>query len=192
MTSILLYLRVALKNELGYAIGIFSLTIGFMVCLLVFRFVRAENTYETQHPDFENICRVTINRQLDGVELGDAVVQFPVANRLRADYPGIQSTLRIYRDFYFPLIRFQNLKFVEEKQLFVDSNFLSFFPFPFVKGNYRTALTQSNSLVLTRRAASRYFTDADPMGKTLIFNEKYPLVGPNSGSVRQHDIRKPL
>lgn len=176
MTSILLQLRVALKNELGYAIGIFSLAIGFTVCLLVFRFVRTENTYDTQHPDYENIYRVTINRQLDGVELGDAVVQFPVADRLRADYPGIQSTLRIYRDFDFPLIRFQNLKFVEEKQLFVDSNFFSFFPFPLVKGDYRTAFIQSNSIVLTQRAASRYFSNADPMGKTLIFNEKYPLV----------------
>jgi putative ABC transport system permease protein len=176
VTSILLHIRVALKNELGYAIGIFSLTIGLTVCLLVFRFIRAENTYDTNHPDFENIYRVTINRQLDGAEMGDAVVQFPVAWQLHTDYPGIESTLRIYRDFDVPLIRFETAKFTEERQLFVDSNFFSFFSFPLVKGDYRSALRQSNSIILTQKAASRYFKNVDPMGKTIIFKEKYPLV----------------
>lgn len=176
MTSILLHLRVALKNQLGYSIGIFSLAIGLTIWILVFRFIRTENTYDTNHAEFENIYRATINRQVDGAEMGDAVVQFPVAEQLHADYPGIESTLRIYRDFDFPLIRFEARKFVEEKQLFVDSNFFSFFAFPLVKGDYRNALKQSNSIILTQKAASRYLGNADPMGKTLIFKEKYPLV----------------
>lgn len=187
MKSSLLQLRVARKNKLGYAIGIISLTIGFAVCLLVSRFLLAEKSYDTSHKGAENIYRLTFHTQLDGVELGDAVVQFPLANQLQSDYSGIESTLRIYRNETFPLMQYETTKFVEEKLLFVDPNFFSFFAFPLIRGDSRSVLSQSNSAVLTQRAASKYFGLADPMGKTILYEGKQPLVV--TGIVDENGIR---
>lgn len=75
MKTILYQLRIAFKDQLGYAINIFSLAIGFLVCLLVFRFVQSELTYDTHHPNFENIYRLTLDREVNGAEVGDAVIQ---------------------------------------------------------------------------------------------------------------------
>lgn len=119
---------------------------------------------------------MTVHIKLDALDYGDAIVQFPLAGAMKADYPGVESTAKIYRNTNYPLLQFEDVKFVEEKLLFVDSNFFSFFAFPLIKGDYGTALSQSNSIVLTQRAASKYFDETDPMGKTLLLDKKYPLV----------------
>src|SRR5688572_22205191 len=98
MTTFLLNLRLVLKNELSYAISILSLSIGFTVCILVFRFTQSEESYDRSHPDFENIYRVTVNRHVDGAEFGDAVVQFPLGPQLKSDYSGVEAVVRVYRD----------------------------------------------------------------------------------------------
>jgi putative ABC transport system permease protein len=175
MISILLNFRVALKHQLGYAISVASLAIGFTVCILVFRFTQAEQTYDQSHNGFENIYRVTVNRQVDGAEFGDAVVQFPLASRLEADYSGVESVVRIFKHNDPALVQNGAVKFVEERQLFVDPNFFSFFAFSLVEGNIQTALSQPNSIVLTKKAAARYFGNKEPIGKTLVFKENYPL-----------------
>jgi putative ABC transport system permease protein len=176
MMSIPLQLRIALKNKLAYGISIFCLTIGFSVCLLVYRFLVAENSYDTTHQGYENIYRLThYIKSAEGIIPGDATVQFPVANQLQSDYTQVESTSRLFRNNDFPLLRRENIKFVEENLLFADSNFFSFFAFTLIKGDAETALSQPNSIILTLKSASRYFGTEDPIGKTLIFGEKYPL-----------------
>ena len=44
----------------------------------------------------------------------------------------------------------------------------------FEKGNAQTALADLNDAVVTESTAKKYFGDADPIGKTLVFgNESY-------------------
>src|SRR6202012_1601767 len=49
------------------------------------------------------------------------------------------------------------------------------FTFPFVEGNPATALNEQKSIVISASVARKYFGKADPMGKTLTLNRRFPL-----------------
>jgi len=51
---------------------------------------------------------------------------------------------------------------------YIDSDFLTMFDFPLLFGNTETALNDPNSVILTEKAAMRFFGREDPMGKTLL------------------------
>jgi len=70
-----------------------------------------------------------------------------------------------------PRIAYGARMFRDDQLAFVDSNFFRVFTLPLIKGNARTALLQPNSVVITREVAKKYFGDADPIGKVLVFKD---------------------
>src|SRR5690606_15711747 len=63
----------------------------------------------------------------------------------------------------------------EEAVNFVDANFFEFFPFEWLSGVADTALRAPDSIVLTESMARRYFADADPLGRLLHLQGRWPL-----------------
>lgn len=61
----------------------------------------------------------------------------------------------------------------EEKLYFVDPDFLALFSTPFIKGQPETALNQPLSVVISEKAARKYFANENPLGKTLHYNNKF-------------------
>ena len=55
----------------------------------------------------------------------------------------------------------------------IDDNFLKIFNFPFVRGDPETALLQTYTAVVTRKAAERLFGNQDPIGKVATVEERY-------------------
>ncbi|HEY5327688.1 MAG TPA: ABC transporter permease, partial [Mucilaginibacter sp.] len=93
---------------------------------------------------------------------------------LMNNFPEIES----YTRMYLPgdeIIHYENKgqksSITEKSLLAVDSNFLKFFNYPLIAGSAATCLNGINSIVLTQKAAKKYFGDASPIGKTLIFDE---------------------
>ncbi|MDH5707247.1 MAG: ABC transporter permease, partial [Candidatus Aminicenantes bacterium] len=72
------------------------------------------------------------------------------------------------------LARYENKSFFENAAL-VGNEFLDMFTFPFVKGSPESALEDLNSVVLTERAAARYFGSEDPIGKVIQFENQVDL-----------------
>ena len=58
------------------------------------------------------------------------------------------------------------MKFREGSIYTADSTFFKIFSLHFIYGNPNTALVQPNSIVLTERAANKYFGNENPVGKT--------------------------
>jgi putative ABC transport system permease protein len=59
-----------------------------------------------------------------------------------------------------------NRQFLEQVAV-VDPNFLQVVQLPLVTGDPRTVLSQRDTIVVSQRAAHKYFGDADPIGKIL-------------------------
>ena len=66
-----------------------------------------------------------------------------------------------------PIITYADKSFNENSFAFVDSNFFHVFTLPFIKGDAATALTQPNTIVVTKAVANKYFGNEDPVGKIL-------------------------
>ena len=164
------YIKIALRNFLkhkGFSfINIFGLTIGVACCLLIVLFVLDEISYDQYHDKADKIYRVGIRGFVNNSLFHGVISCAPMAQTLVDEFPEVTAATRL-RNFGFPVFRYEDKVFSEEKVFWVDQAFFDVFTVPFIKGNPKTALAQPNTIVLTRSMALKYFGDEDPIGKNL-------------------------
>ena len=61
--------------------------------------------------------------------------------------------------------------FKNDRVVRADPDFFSVFTLPLLSGDAKTALSQPQSVVLSKSAAEKYFGNEDPIGKSLGFND---------------------
>ena len=168
------YLKIALRNlrrnKVFTAINVLGLALGLATCMVILLFVQHELSYDRYNEKADQIVRVVIKGRMQGDDLKEAHVMPPVAAALKKEYPEVLDATRI-RNMGRPRIAYGARMFRDDQLAFVDSNFFRVFTLPLVKGNARTALLQPNSVVITREVAKKYFGDADPIGKVLVFKD---------------------
>ncbi|UCG27513.1 MAG: ABC transporter permease [Bacteroidales bacterium] len=166
------FLKVAFRNlfrQFGYAsINIAGLAIGLACSILISLYVINEITYDRFHEDAERIYRIGVRGKMLGNELNQAVTAAPMYQVLATEYPEIEHVTRIAK-FGGWLVKQGERKFMETDETFkfADSTFFDVFTFPFIQGNPETALDEPQSLIMTQKAANRYFGNDNPMGKTV-------------------------
>ncbi len=164
------YLKVALRNIIRYKgysfINIAGMAIGIACCILIFLYVQDELSYDRYHEKSQRTYRVTTRGVVGGNEFDMAISSAPLGATLVRDFPEVIETAR-FRNFGFPVLRFQDKVFSEERFFGADSTFFDIFTVVFLQGDAKTALTQPNTVVLTRSMANKYFGDENPIGKTL-------------------------
>lgn len=164
------FFKIALRNLLKYKaysfINIAGLAIGIACCLLILLFVNDELSYDKFHKNSENIYRVTLDSRIGNNDFKGAVSPAPMSEALVKDFPQVKASARM-RNFGFPVFRYEDKVYSEEKVFWCDSTIFDVLTFEFVKGDPKTALNKPNSLVLTEKMAKKYFGDEDPMGKSI-------------------------
>jgi ABC-type antimicrobial peptide transport system permease subunit len=68
------------------------------------------------------------------------------------------------------LFRRNDKIFYEDKVVAVDSSFFMMFTFPLLEGDFRTALRNPQSIVMTEAMARKYFGNEDALGKSIEIN----------------------
>ncbi len=66
-----------------------------------------------------------------------------------------------------------NLTFKEKSFLFVDNSFFSIFSYKLKQGNAKTVFQNPFSLIISEKAAKKYFGIDNPIGKTLVCDSKH-------------------
>jgi putative ABC transport system permease protein len=173
------YLKIALrhlKKSPTYSfINIAGLAVGMACCLLISLYVFNELGYDKFHQNAERIFRVQVDLNLNGILYREASIQFPAAEALEQDFPGVAHAVRFYRDGSFPLLQVGDRKFTEERFFFADPVVFEVFDFPLVKGDAATAFIEPNSVVLTEATAQKYFGNAEPLGQFLRYQNSFDL-----------------
>ena len=170
------YLKIAFrtlwKNKKLSFINIVGLATGMACSLLIFLFVKDELSYDKHHHESALIHRVVkdfIND--DGSRIPDATTPGPLAAAMQREIPEVEKITRLHPNWgESTLIEYGDKKNLEEKVCRVDSSFFDVFTISFIKGDSKSALSDINSIVLTESTAKRYFSNEDPMGKTLRMN----------------------
>lgn len=162
------YLKIAWRNIVGSplfsAINVIGLAIGLACCIIITMFVRYETSYDKHWQDADRIYRVT--RDFFGNDLKLAAVAPPIAPLLQQDFPEIEAITRILSPGALTFT-YNGETVRDENAAIADSSIFEIFNMEFVDGNPETALASPTSLVMTRRAAERYFGNENPIGKTL-------------------------
>jgi putative ABC transport system permease protein len=179
-------LRIMLRQKAYAAINIFGLTLGITSSLLLILYISDELSYDRFHPDADRTFRSTFSGAVQGQEFSTTLTGIPMAEALVKDVPAVESTLRIGKWNTTP-VRFETKTFTEKYFLVADSNFFEFFNgFELVAGNPKEALNGVNKIVITERAAIKYFGykgkgDLSPLGKQLAIGSRGETIAEVTG-----------
>ncbi|MEL7450741.1 MAG: FtsX-like permease family protein [Pseudomonadota bacterium] len=164
------YLTIAWRNIVGNPlfsiINVVGLAIGLACCIMITVFVRYETSYDKHWPNADRIHRVT--RDFFSNDLKLAAVAPPIAPLLASDFPIIEDVTRFLNPGQVS-IAIDGQLFREELFAIADPNAFEFFDLVFIEGDPATALTAPTNLVMTRRAAERYFGTVNAVGKSMNF-----------------------
>jgi putative ABC transport system permease protein len=176
------YFTIAIRNLRKHsfytAINVMGLAVGIASCLLIVLYVTNELSYDSHHAAADRIYRVDCEIKFGPNHLNMAVTPAPMADALRSDYPEVENAGRFFNDGSILIKRTeQNVK--EDKNVYADSSILSIFTIPFISGDPKTALDQPHTMIISQRAAEKYFGGEDPIGQSLIIENKdsYKITG---------------
>ncbi|WP_353183289.1 ABC transporter permease [Parapedobacter lycopersici] len=163
------YLKTALRNlrkhRIFSFINITGLSVGMTACFLIFLYVSFELSYDSFHTKADRIYRLTTTVSTPTETFEGAITNYPNGPNIKHDFPEVASFVRV-ADVNL-LVKQGDLKINEPHGLAVDSSFFQVFDFGLVQGDPRTALIDPFSVVLSERAAKKYFGTEDPMGREL-------------------------
>jgi len=184
------YFIVAWRNfrkNTGHAfINIAGLTIGISSCLLIALFVGSELKYDRFHEDVDLIYRAGLKFHVGSNQFDAALGPCPLADVLVRDFPEVKSAARVFArqsrggDVF---VRYEEKRFREARFLWADASLFDVLTIPLIMGDPSEALKDPNSVILTTKAAQKYFGKKDPMGKMLVLEDGslYRVTGVSEG-----------
>jgi putative ABC transport system permease protein len=171
--------RSLLKNKGFTAINILGLALGLATCLLIVFYVIDELSYDRYNTKADRIYKLNTDIKFGGNASSYAIGPPPLAAEAAANIPEVEKATRL---LIATEIRFkkgeENIN--EAKVAYADSTLFDVFTLPMLNGNPKTALKEPNSIVLTERAAQKYFNTTDAVGRFLTMvnsNVNYKVTG---------------
>src|SRR5690606_25697925 len=147
-------------------INVTGLATGVAACLLFSLFIPHELSYDTYHEHKDRIYRDNTIIKFGNLDYNLATTPAPTAHTILSQYPEVEASTRIRAQGNYQ-IRKGTESFREEDVAYADSSFFSVFTTPFLYGDPSKALTEPNTIVISRKIAEKYFPNQDPVGQTL-------------------------
>jgi len=180
-----LALRNIFRNKLYTAINIIGLGVASAFCILVYMYVKNEQSFDNFHNDSADLFRVEesriFGRNKDQQKKGffsflttnadqKNMIQTPLpfGPDLKKNFPEVEAAVRL-KTGYDIMVRIGDQSFKEKDNAvaYVDPNFFQVLNYPLLEGNKASVLSSINQVVISQRMARKYFGNADPLGKTI-------------------------
>jgi putative ABC transport system permease protein len=163
------------KNKVYSFLNIFGLAIGIACAGLIFLWVEDEVNFDDFNTKKDNLYLIRENQKYDTYTATFGSTPGLMGPAMQAEIPGVATTCRVY-DMDAVLFNIGN-KSIYATGYYADASIFSMFTLPFVQGNARTAFTQLYSLVITEKAAVKFFgKDGNVIGKIVRLDNKQDYV----------------
>ena len=164
--------RTILKNRVSSLINISGLTLGLCTSIVIALVVMDELKYDQFHSNLDDIYQLMKNQKTnDGISTSDATPG-PLAQVLRSDFPEVKYAART--------IQFGGEQFTVDNKIkyesgtYADPDLFRIMTFKPLYGDATSAL-ESNSAIITRDMALKWFSHENAVGKTILFNKSRAL-----------------
>jgi putative ABC transport system permease protein len=181
-----LAIRNIFRNKLYTAINIIGLGVASAFCILVYLYVKNEQSFDAFHRDVNQLYRVEQTdvfgssarfqpkKSFFSFLMKDAeqvnMIQTPTAlgADLKRNFPEVENAIR-FESLGAETIRAGNKSFKEldNNITYADAGFFKVFNFPLIFGNKNKALLGQNVAVISERLAIKYFGKTNVVGETL-------------------------
>ncbi len=165
LNFIRLTLRILARQKTYSGINLLGLAIGITVCLMVFLFVRDEQSYNRAFENSDRIYQVNqvINRPGQD-QTGTIATPMGLGAALKENFPEVESSCRVtWRN---SIIKSDDNSLLE-LVYFVDPNYFEMFSFETLQGDISSALLQPDGIVISEAIAKKYFGDDWTIGRTM-------------------------
>jgi len=164
------YLKLAWRNlkkgKVYSFINIIGLTIGLTAFLLIGLYIMYEMSFDSYHQNSDRIYNITVQYP-EGSFLGGpprTSTPAPLNTMLEEEVPGVETAT---------LVEKANLLFIKdtfstyETGVGADEDFFNVFTHEWLLGEPSKALSDPESIVLTKSLAAKLFPNQSPVGKTI-------------------------
>jgi putative ABC transport system permease protein len=168
--------RNLINNKLYSFLNIGGLSVGICVCMLIMVYVAHDMSFDRFHKNAGRIFYPVMNLKIGDNEESIDRMSYESAQIVKNADPAIESFLRMQQITDNKVIENINSpakKFTEKKIFVADGNFFDFFSFHLIDGNPNTVLSRPFTMVISQRAAQKYFGKENAVGKLLKYDAKY-------------------
>jgi len=175
--------RNIVKNRTFSIINIVGLSFSVAFCLLLFFYIRYEQSFDAFHTKKGHLFRMEMSNLFPS---GDTATKkgvfsfltknddvkhqltFPlvIAANMQNTFPEVKSITR-FKDERDNIIKVNNEAYREQHILYADSNFFTNFSFHLLKGNPKDVLNSPGNIVISASLAKKYFGNTNPVGKRI-------------------------
>jgi putative ABC transport system permease protein len=172
------YLKIALRNvkrhKVYSVINIAGLTIGMTCVVLLLLWIQDEVGTDKFHENIDDIYLVSAHIKKEKQEL-----QMPsvpgVGPLLKELFPEVEESARFLAGYQSFVFTYKDRIFSERRVFPADPEALEMFTFPLIDGDPKTALEDPYSLVLSERAAKKYFGNENPLDKVITVDSQFQM-----------------
>ena len=164
------------RNKLTSLINITGLGLAIGCCIPFYHIIQYETSFDHFHERADRIYLVI----LDWSERNDGGhVHFPAADALQTDFPDFEQIARAHGPVSGK-ISIEHIDgtrdlFMEDQIRYADQYFLRTFDFKSITPITSTTLQKPNEVLLTASLARKYFSDLEPIGKTIRLDDDTEL-----------------
>jgi len=173
-------LKLAFRNLFRHKtfsfINVIGLSIGLASCIVIGLYAFNELSFDkfnARHGQIYRINKVTNEKGKEGYK--DAITPGALADELPKQIPEVTAATRFRPWFTEMLVSHDSIHIKLDDVVYTDASFLQMFDFPIKEGDRKTALSEPNTAVITESTATKYFKNADPIGKTLLTLNNIPV-----------------
>jgi putative ABC transport system permease protein len=157
--------RIILRDYLTLVTNMTGLSFGLAASILLAVFIQFELSFDRYFTNADRIFRMN-STWIDNGEVSEMPINLRQAYlEIPGRVPGIEQALQIYRGGYREVI-YNNNRYKELNLLFADPCFFQLFDLHMISGDPEEALSEPNTVVLTKKIALRIFGTADVIGES--------------------------
>mgnify|MGYP000134885368 CR=1 FL=1 len=171
-----LTLRNFARNKAYVLFNLFGLTTAIATFILISIYVQYETSWDRFHENHERIYRLEPEMHVanKGTLQLFSQAPWPAGPAMKESYSEVKNYVCLRETWGEHLATSPEKDPVhEEHGYYTDNRVFDVFTFRFISGNPDQALSDPNSVVLTRSLAEKHFPGEDPMGKTLVAEKKH-------------------
>jgi putative ABC transport system permease protein len=172
------YFKIAFRNILknkGYStINVLGLSIGLAVSMLILLFVSHELSYDKFHKNQANIFQIAALLKIGEQEINLFNMSQRVGDALQESTPSVKDVGRKSDKSKATFETDLQHRYDETGLIFADEGFFRLFDFKIIQGDAQS-LSRPYTIMLTPEMAQKYFGTENPIGKTIIWNQKEKL-----------------
>jgi putative ABC transport system permease protein len=159
------------RRSFGYTfINVFGLCLGLVCFIFITLWVYDEMTFDSSHADKEKIYQVMGRHTYPDGTFVDSGMPGPLATAL-TNLSGIDASGRITFVNSKVLFQYQN-KSLYENGTYADPSILNIFNLNILEGDFKNPLAGSNSIIISKDLADKYFGTESAVGKVISINKE--------------------